>query len=54
MLEARREIIDAANKHRVDPTLRPFSTRTLQSAVCAVRRRLLVGEKVLRAAGFRA
>lgn len=51
--EARRQIIAAANKHRIDATIKPYSMRTLQSAVCAVRRRQLVKPDVLIIAGFR-
>lgn len=52
---ARRRIISAANRHRIDPSVVPaYSAKTLQRAVAKVRRHGLVKPEILEAAGFRA
>jgi len=51
----RHQILDAANKHRIDPgVVPPYRMRHLQQAVNKCRRFNLVDATVLEAAGFRA
>ena len=54
-LRARNTIIDAANQARLDKGMtKPFGRRSIQQAVCVVRRRALVKPAVLVAAGYQA
>ena len=56
MHAARRQIIDAANthQHRLKLRTKPYTARTVQQAVCVVRRNRLVKPGVLVTAGYNA
>lgn len=53
-LEARKQILKAANRVREDFILDPLLARHIEQAVCIVRRRQLVDPEVLVTAGFNA
>lgn len=50
---ARRAIVVTANRNRIDPSVKPYSMRRIQDAVCTVRSRNLVKPKLLEDAGYR-